>query len=284
MPRVHARLRLASYSQQEEKYLVRLKASFATGQSHTLDSMIVLLLRPSHFIRLLLALLTTTSILVPVDASFMERAQNWFSPFAMIQRLTLTNPSNQLGAVGFLRKSSNHFDDKVKNTSKSHDIGRRALLDIGYNGALYNSATSYVSLAFDNAPLWKSISTVCISNTVGCVLSLATGSHLHLDLLGAGAFGMAALSALINSPKRAIPRVILSSSLVILWSFKLALFLFVRILKNKHDARLDELLSTTSGAGKKVIRRSSRCMKEIWTICNFLLGSLQSAHLTFPFF
>jgi hypothetical protein len=185
----------------------------------------------------------------------MERAQYWFSPFAIIQRFTVTNPSNQLGAFGFLRKSSNHFDDKMKNTSKPHDIGRRVLLDIGYNGALY-SATSYASLAFDNAPLWKSISTVCLSNTVGCVLSLVTGSHLHLDLLGAGAFGMAALSAIINSPKRSIPRVLLSSSLVILWSFKLALFLFVRILKNKHDARLDELLSTTSGAGKNAIRRS----------------------------
>lgn len=217
-------------------------------KTKALYSAMMTAIRPPHITRLFLALLTTASIL-PADASFIERAQIWFSPISMIQRFTVINPSNRLGTAGFLRKSSHQIDDKMKNTPKPYDIGRRALLDIGYSGALYGAATS-VSFTFDNAPLWKSISTVCISNIVGCVLSLVTGSHLHLDLLGAGAFGMAALSAIINSPKRAIFRFRLSSSFVILWSFKLASFLFIRILQNKHDARLDELLSTTSGAGK----------------------------------
>jgi hypothetical protein len=170
----------------------------------------------------------------------------------MIQRFSGTNPSNQVGTAGFLRKSIHQIDDKMKNRSKPYDIGRRALLDIGYSGALHGATTS---VAFDNAPLWKSISTVCISNIVGCALSFVTGSHLHLDLLGTGAFGIAAISAMINSPKRAIFRFRLSSYFVILWSFKLASFLFIRILKNKHDARLDELLSTTSGAGKNSISK-----------------------------
>jgi len=81
-------------------------------------------------------------------------------------------------------------------------------------------------------------------NAIGLAISLATGSHLHLDLVGTGAFAVAALPHLRN----ACPRIRLGSFAVILWATRLAGFLFFRALSMKHDARLDDLLSTAGGA------------------------------------
>ena len=102
---------------------------------------------------------------------------------------------------------------------------------------------------FDNEFLWQSIGITSGLNALGCIISIATGSHLHLDLIGTGAFAIAAIPSLLYSLKsKALLRVTLSSSCVIVWASKLAGFLFFRALKVKHDARLDETLSTADGA------------------------------------
>ena len=82
------------------------------------------------------------------------------------------------------------------------------------------------------------------TNALGFIISLVTGSHIHLDLLGTGAFAAAALPSLLSST---CTRISLSSAAVFTWGAKLASFLFFRALKIKHDGRLDDTLSTTSG-------------------------------------
>jgi steroid 5-alpha reductase family enzyme len=93
------------------------------------------------------------------------------------------------------------------------------------------SALSTASLVFASA------------NLVGFGVSAATGSHLHLDLIGTGAF-----AAAVYFGRAPGIRQLVSAACIGLWSSRLALFLFYRVLQVKHDARLDETLSTTSGA------------------------------------
>jgi len=97
---------------------------------------------------------------------------------------------------------------------------------------------------FNNAPFTQSISIYTGINLLGFAISILTGSHLHLDLLGTGAFAIASLPALFSS---ACTRVTVSSAAVCIWGVKLAGFLFFRALKVKTDGRLDDTLSTTSG-------------------------------------
>jgi len=100
------------------------------------------------------------------------------------------------------------------------------------------------SVIFDNAPFLKSSSIILLSNLVGFIVSIVTGSHLHLDLIGTGAFSIAALPTLLSSD---VLRVKLSSAAVCAWGAKLAGFLFFRALKLSHDTRLDDTLSTVGG-------------------------------------
>lgn len=102
--------------------------------------------------------------------------------------------------------------------------------------------------SFDNGLLWQSMTITTVVNGIGCVISLMTGSHLHLDLLGTGAFALAAIPPLLTPKIGSLLRVQLSCASVITWGVKLAGFLFFRAIKVKHDARLDETLSTSSGA------------------------------------
>jgi len=80
-------------------------------------------------------------------------------------------------------------------------------------------------------------------NILGAAVSLATGSHVHIDLLGTGAFAYAsqAKSSTFNAISKA------SGLCVGLWSIKLASFLFGRALIMKHDARLDDTLGKIDG-------------------------------------
>eukprot|EP00594_Rhizosolenia_setigera_P019126 CAMPEP_0178978948 /NCGR_PEP_ID=MMETSP0789-20121207/25519_1 /TAXON_ID=3005 /ORGANISM="Rhizosolenia setigera, Strain CCMP 1694" /LENGTH=276 /DNA_ID=CAMNT_0020668897 /DNA_START=228 /DNA_END=1058 /DNA_ORIENTATION=+ len=95
-------------------------------------------------------------------------------------------------------------------------------------------------------------------NALGFLISVVSGSHLHLDLLGTGAFAIASIPSLAAALKSITGvggvaasagnlRLLLSSSSVTLWGGKLALFLFYRALQVKHDARLDEQLETVAG-------------------------------------
>lgn len=102
-----------------------------------------------------------------------------------------------------------------------------------------------LALTFDNAPFTGSLSIYAAINALGFVISILTGSHLHLDLLGTGAFTLASLPTLLSATSL---RVTLSSAAVCTWGAKLAGFLFFRALKVKTDGRLDGTLSTASGA------------------------------------
>lgn len=109
------------------------------------------------------------------------------------------------------------------------------------------SPVEATAVVFSNVPLFQYLGVVCATNVVGFLLSVATGSFLHVDLLGAGAFGLATIPALMGKGA-ALTRVKASSVAVALWSAKLAGFLFVRAVKAGHDARVSGMLETTGGA------------------------------------
>ena len=99
-------------------------------------------------------------------------------------------------------------------------------------------------VSFSEAPFQTSTIMFAAANTLGFIISIFTGSHLHLDLLGTGAFTIASIPGILAPSSL---RVLLSSGAVAIWGTKLASFLFFRALKVKTDVRLDETLSTTSG-------------------------------------
>jgi Protein of unknown function (DUF1295) len=85
--------------------------------------------------------------------------------------------------------------------------------------------------------------------------------HYHVDLLGTGAFAMGALIPLFVNPPfgmslqqhnnwmqlaRGIPRIQASTAAVVLWSVKLASFLWYRVLCTQQDARFNALFATPS--------------------------------------
>lgn len=82
------------------------------------------------------------------------------------------------------------------------------------------------------------------ANGIGLGISLCTASHIHLDLIGTGAF-VAAAMALRGSGGCTRQR--MSALCVGIWGTKLAGFLFYRALQTKHDARLGKTLSSPSG-------------------------------------
>eukprot|EP00933_Yihiella_yeosuensis_P015730 TRINITY_DN13628_c0_g1_i1.p1 TRINITY_DN13628_c0_g1~~TRINITY_DN13628_c0_g1_i1.p1 ORF type:complete len:342 (+),score=38.34 TRINITY_DN13628_c0_g1_i1:44-1069(+) len=82
-----------------------------------------------------------------------------------------------------------------------------------------------------------------LANGLGFGISVATGSHLHLDIVGTGAF-----VALASVTPKVDLRSKISSLAVALWATRLASFLFYRALQQKHDERLDGTLSTVPGA------------------------------------
>jgi len=113
-------------------------------------------------------------------------------------------------------------------------------------GAATSSLGSAPGVIFDNAPMVLGQSIIIGANLLGFGISLFTTSHAHVDLLGTGAFAVAALPTLLNGK---LPlRVRLSSAAVLTWSTKLASFLFYRILHSGHDARLDDILSDPKNA------------------------------------
>ena len=99
---------------------------------------------------------------------------------------------------------------------------------------------------FNNAPLVQSSAIYVALNALGFLISVVTGSHLHLDLIGTGAFAVASIPSLLSST---CSRITLSAASVTIWGAKLAGFLFFRALKLKTDYRLEDMLSSTSGTG-----------------------------------
>ena len=93
------------------------------------------------------------------------------------------------------------------------------------------------------SPLATSAKIFGAANLLGLGVSLATGSHYHLDLLGTGAFTVAAIDT-----KGSDPRQLVSAAAVGIWSAKLAAFLVYRVFQTTHDARLDDTLASATGA------------------------------------
>lgn len=145
---------------------------------------------------------------------------------------------------GIIPKISNL--DKPDNAFK-FSISSRGGGGVGSQGESTrgNVSMQLSPLVFDNAPFVQSIGLLSIANLVGFLISVATGSHLHLDLIGTGAFAIASLPTLFST---SLLRIKLSSAAICIWASKLAGFLFFRAIKVKHDARLDSTLSTFSGA------------------------------------
>mmetsp|Transcript_10498 Transcript_10498/g.20271 ORF Transcript_10498/g.20271 Transcript_10498/m.20271 type:complete len:423 (+) Transcript_10498:106-1374(+) len=107
-------------------------------------------------------------------------------------------------------------------------------------------------LIFDVTPFLKYNVAIGFFNLLGLTISLMfPRKQYHLDLLGTGAFALSAVFALFSATDMSammdLQRVQISSAAVIIWSVKLASFLFHRACKVKSDARLDSMLATTSG-------------------------------------
>lgn len=101
---------------------------------------------------------------------------------------------------------------------------------------------------FNNAPFQRSLQALAYINGIGTLISMVTGSHVHLDLLGTGAFAVAAIASISKSTStQLLPRHQVSTAAVSIWSVKLASFLFYRALQVHHDARLTDTLGTAGG-------------------------------------
>ena len=138
-------------------------------------------------------------------------------------------------------RNQKHFvdsnDDMEKNNRKSA-------------GATSGGLTSTTSLAalpllhqMQN-PVLNALGVYVIIDVLGFIISLTTKSHVHLDLLGTGAFAVAALAWPGYNNNQILK---CSSIAVAVWGTKLALFLFARAGKVGHDGRLSALLSTPRG-------------------------------------
>merc|ERR1719326_1252814 len=99
--------------------------------------------------------------------------------------------------------------------------------------------------AFTQGPVGASTAVLGGANALGLLISLATNSHLHLDLIGTGAIAVAAMSTQAGVPGSAQA---ISASCVTLWAVKLASFLVYRALQVRRDARLETTLATAKGA------------------------------------
>ena len=95
--------------------------------------------------------------------------------------------------------------------------------------------------AFSWAPCRRAAAIFAAANGTGLAISVASGgSHLHLDLIGSGAFVAAAAATRGHHL-----RTRLSAALVSVWGARLASFLFYRVVysETQHDARLDRTSS-----------------------------------------
>jgi Protein of unknown function (DUF1295) len=117
------------------------------------------------------------------------------------------------------------------------------------SGAKSSTSLSSTSLSssvlYDWKPFVQSTQIIIGSNLFGCLVTLLhPHTHWHVDLLGTGAFALAALPG----ATRPNPRIRTSSGAVMIWSVKLASFLFYRVLQLGQDRRLTEILEVPSSA------------------------------------
>jgi len=100
---------------------------------------------------------------------------------------------------------------------------------------------------FSAIPLLQALKVFGAANAVGWLISVATGSHIHIDLLGTGAF-VAASTMTLPAPNVAFGlRQQISALIIRVWGIRLASFLFCRALRVQHDKRLDGTLDSLAG-------------------------------------
>lgn len=125
-----------------------------------------------------------------------------------------------------------------------------------FDGSILSTAAATTASTASTSPFLQYNIVVFLVNLVGMIISLIfPGMQYHLDLLGTGSFAIASWwcmllltnSSSVNATSLLLQRVQVSSLAVILWSTKLASFLFYRALHVQEDARLESTLSTKSG-------------------------------------
>eukprot|EP00539_Tryblionella_compressa_P005971 CAMPEP_0178766230 /NCGR_PEP_ID=MMETSP0744-20121128/18934_1 /TAXON_ID=913974 /ORGANISM="Nitzschia punctata, Strain CCMP561" /LENGTH=352 /DNA_ID=CAMNT_0020421899 /DNA_START=654 /DNA_END=1710 /DNA_ORIENTATION=+ len=129
-------------------------------------------------------------------------------------------------------------------TKQAMPTKRMASFSSLYRGDKMKLGATMILLMDLSSPLWKAITIYAGADSIGFLVSVMTGSHLHLDLIGTGAFALPALYTLILSSKTSSITLSqqVSSIAVCLWATKLAAFLFLRALQLGHDARLTDTL------------------------------------------
>mmetsp|Transcript_21975 Transcript_21975/g.32572 ORF Transcript_21975/g.32572 Transcript_21975/m.32572 type:complete len:350 (+) Transcript_21975:154-1203(+) len=165
--------------------------------------------------------------------------------YSKILSIALYSAISIFTADAFLVKQSTVPMHSIRHRQNAPLNNRNVNLGIPRGGKTMLAPNTKLALTFDNAPFTESLSIYAAVNALGFAISILTGSHIHLDLLGTGAFALASLPTLFSST---CLRVTLSSAAVFTWGTKLAGFLFFRALKVKTDGRLDGTLNTTSGA------------------------------------
>jgi steroid 5-alpha reductase family enzyme len=148
---------------------------------------------------------------------------SFFFLLALVHFVSNTNGFAVSPPMTTLRKSPNGLSTYKANTTKRN--------------------YSLIPLLDPSNPLWKASGVYVVSNVIGFVISLATGSHVHLDLIGTGAFALAAWPGISST----VPHIQWSSYAVVIWSTKLASFLFYRATLVGDDMRLEEMLKSFSG-------------------------------------
>jgi steroid 5-alpha reductase family enzyme len=148
---------------------------------------------------------------------------------------TTTTPMQRRGVIKDRPSSSNH--QRPPATSMKAGPALSGLLR-GGGGSV-----------FSNAPLWTSSKIILGANALGWLINVAFPKcHYHVDLLGTGAFAVAAAATVGTST--GCDRTLWSSRAVVVWSVRLASFLLYRVLHTGHDSRLDEQLSNPFSAGQ----------------------------------
>ncbi len=203
----------------------------------------------------IIAFLTATTILIQ-NASCnafqqtglgLSSSSTTTSPSPAMRKITKAILPNG-GAGRHIIPNHRHHEINAQSISRGGGINNVGSSKIGSSLHMMNPNDAIGTVAsFNNGPLQLSSIIFASTNLLGFIISILTGSHLHLDLLGTGAFAVASLPTLLSSTSST--RVIISSGAVALWSTKLALFLFFRALKVKTDVRLEDTLSTVSGTG-----------------------------------
>ena len=152
------------------------------------------------------------------------------------------------------KKSLSNHRRFLLSSSMRHRKAASSLRGGGRSGATTASSTPTQLTAsfFQNTPMWKSQSIILGTNLLGYIISLFTTTHYHVDLLGTGAFCIAALPSLVLSSSAdnnkngiVVPqqRITWSAAAVATWSVKLAAFLLFRVIQSGgHDNRLNGII------------------------------------------